>query len=92
VADVEALDALGQFGQGEGLLQGFLNGACVGLQDAEALVVGLLGVGAGEIDQFAFVSALRNGDVNSCGSSALARELLAEGVFKFFAVFEVDGT
>ena len=89
--NVEALDALRELGQGERVLQGFLNGACVWLQDSETLVVGLLGIGAGEIDELALVSALRDGDVDSCGSSAFARELLAEGFFKFFAVFEVDG-
>jgi len=37
------------------------------------------------------VSALRDGDVDARRSSAFARELLAEGFFQFFAVFEVDG-
>jgi hypothetical protein len=91
VRDVEALDALWQLGQAERLLQGFLNGARIGLQNAETLIVRLLGIGAGEIDEFAFVSALRNGDMHSCGAGALARELLAERVFKFLAIFEVDG-
>ena len=69
---------LGGSGRRERVLQGFLDGACVGLQHAETLVVGLLGVVAGEIDQLALVSALRDGDVDACGSSALARELLAQ--------------
>jgi len=62
-------------------LQGFLDGLGVGLQDSEALVVRLLGVGAGEIDEFAFVSALRDGDVNTRGSTAFSGKLIAEGFF-----------
>ena len=89
--NVETLDALWELGQRERVLEGFLNGARIRLEDAETLVVRLLGVVAGEIDELAFVSALRNGDVDARRSSALARELFAERVFKFFAVFEVDG-
>src|SRR5208283_5318417 len=99
VRNVETLDALGQLGQRERVLEGFLNGARIWLENAETLVVGLLGVGPGEIDELALVSALRNSDMHSCGAGApstslracLARELLAERVFKLFAVFEVDG-
>ncbi len=79
--DVETLYALWQLGKGERVLKGFLDGARVWLQDAETLVVGLLGIGAGEIDEFAFVSALRNGDVDARGPGPLARELFAERVF-----------
>ena len=57
VRDVEALDALRAFGQAQGFLQGFLDGACVGLHYAEALIVGLLGVVAGEIDQGALLAS-----------------------------------
>ena len=63
VGDVETLDALGEFGQGERVLQGFLDGAGVGLEHAETLVVRLLGVGAGQVDEVALVAALRDGDV-----------------------------
>ena len=47
VGDVEALDAAGQFGEHEGVGEGFLDGLARGLEDAEALDVGLLGVLAG---------------------------------------------
>ena len=73
VGDVEALDALGEFGQRERVLEGFLDGARIGLQNAETLVVRLLGVGSGQVDEFAFVSALRDGDVHACGAPAFAR-------------------
>ena len=89
--DVEALDALGEFGEGERVLEGFLNRARIRFHYSETLVVGLLGVVAGEINEFALFSALRNGDVDARGSSAFAGELLAERFFEFFAVFEVDG-
>jgi len=36
---------------------------------------------AGEIDEFAFVSALRDGDVNTRGSTAFSGKLIAEGFF-----------
>ncbi len=49
VGDVEALDALGEFGEGEGVLEGLGDGALGGLEDAEALVVGLLGVLAHQV-------------------------------------------
>src|SRR5258707_6361749 len=89
VRDVETLDALWQLGKGERVLKGFLDGARVWLQNAETLVVGLLGVSAGEIDEFALVSALRNGDVDARGPSTFAGELFAEGLFEFFAVLEI---
>ena len=38
VGDVEALDAAGQFGEHEGVGEGFLDGFARGLEDAEALV------------------------------------------------------
>src|SRR3984957_10571257 len=47
VRNVEALDALGEFGQAENFLQFFLNGLGIGLELAKALIVGLFGVGAG---------------------------------------------
>ena len=63
---------LGSSGRAERVLKGFLNGARIRLHDAETLIVRLLGVGAGEIDELALVSALRDGDVDACGSSAFA--------------------
>ena len=62
----------------------------IGLHHAEALVVGLLGVVAGEIDQRALVAALRNKNVHSCGAGALAGQLLREQVFQRLAIFEID--
>ena len=63
----------GKFWQAERLLQLFLNLLRVRLEHAEALIVGLLGVVAGEIDERALVSALRNENMNSRGAGALAR-------------------
>ena len=54
VGDVEALDAAGEFGEHEGVGEGFLNGFAGGLEDAEALDVGLLGVLPGEVDRDRF--------------------------------------
>ena len=85
VGDVEALDAAGQFGEHEGVGEGFLNGFAGGLEDAEALGVGLLGVLAGEIDEGAFFAALGDGDFD-----AVADALGEEGG-EGFAVGEVDG-
>ena len=56
-----------------------------GLQDAEALDVGLLGVLAGEIDEGAFFSALRDGDLDAMAGA------LGEQGGKGFAVVEIDG-
>ena len=60
------------------------------LHHAEALVVGLLGVVAGQVEQRPLVATLRNQNMNSCGAGALARHLLGEQVFQRFAIFEVD--
>ena len=84
VGDVEALDARGQLGQHERVGEGLLNGFARGLEDAEALRVGLLGVLAGEVDEGAFFSALRDGDFD-----AMAGALAEEGGERF-AVVEVD--
>ena len=51
VRDVEALDALGQVRKAEGFLQSVLNGARVRLHHPEALIVGLLGIVAREVEQ-----------------------------------------
>jgi hypothetical protein len=77
MADVEAFDALGTLGQAESILQRFLNCAGIRLQDAKTLIVGLLRVVAGEIDEFAFVSALRDGNVDARETATFAGELLA---------------
>ncbi len=55
----------GQFFQRQRVLQRFLNGLLIGLQDAEALVVGLLRVLADQVDQRALVASLRRGNARS---------------------------
>src|SRR6185312_1582275 len=60
VRDVEALDALRRLGQGERILQCLRNGLRVRLQYAEALVVRLLGIVSGQVDQRTFIAALGN--------------------------------
>jgi hypothetical protein len=73
--DVETLDALRGIGETERILKCFLNHALVGLHDAEALVIRLLGIGGGEVDERTFLAALRDFDVNTGGASALGGEL-----------------
>ncbi len=90
VRNVEALDALGKFGQAERVLQFFLNGFRVGLEHAEALIVRLLGVIAGEVDERAFVATQWNDDVDSCRADTLVRHLLGEQVFESFTVLKID--
>ena len=85
VGDVEALDAAGQLGEHEGVGEGFLNGFARGLEDAEALRVGLLGVLAGEVDEGTFFSALGDGDFDAVAGA------LGEQRGEGFAVVEVDG-
>ena len=85
VGDVEALDAAGQLGQHERVGEGFLNGLARGLEHAEALRVGLLGVLAGEIDEGALFAALRDGDFDAVAGA------LGEQRGEGFAVVEVDG-
>ncbi len=85
VGDVEALDAAGEFFEGECVLQGFLNGLHAGLEDAEALVVGLLGVLADEVDEGALFAALRGEDLDAA-VGAFGEQLGEDG-----AVGEVDG-
>ena len=91
MGDVEALDALGQVGQAEGVLQLFLNGFGVGFEHAKTLIVGLFGVGAGEIEESALVAALRDENMNAGGAGAFARDLLGEQIFESFAVLEIYG-
>src|SRR5579859_3671724 len=64
VGDVEALDALWEFFKSQRVLQRLLDGLLVGLEDAEALVVGLAGVLAYKVDERAFVAALGRGDLD----------------------------
>ena len=85
MGDVEALDAAGEFGEHEGVGEGFLDGLARGFENAEALDVGLLGVLSGEIDEGAFFSALGDGDFYAV-IDAFGEER-GEG----FAVVEVDG-
>src|SRR5216684_706205 len=70
-------------------MQPFLDRLRVRLHDPEALVVRLLGVVAGQVEKPALVPALRNLDVDPCGSAALARYLLKEQVFQSFPVFKI---
>ena len=84
VRDVEALDAAGQFGQREDVLQALLDRFLAGLQDAEALIVALLRVLPGEVDERAFFSALRDGDLD------LVAGAFAEQSGERGAVGEVD--
>ena len=85
VGDVETLDAAGKFGEHEDVLQALLNGFLTGLEDAEALVVALLGVLAGEVDERAFFSALRDGDFD------LVAGAFGEQSCERRAIGEVDG-
>jgi hypothetical protein len=84
VGDVEALDAAGKFGEHEGVGEGFLNGLARGLEDAESLGVGLLGVLAGEVDERTLFAALGGGDFDAM-AGALGEER-GEG----FTIVEVD--
>ncbi len=74
----------GQLFEGERVLQGLLDGLDAGLQDAEALVVGLLRVLADEIDEGALFSALRGEDLDAL-AGALREEFGEDG-----AVGELD--
>ncbi len=82
--DVEALDAGGELFEGECVLQGLLDGLDAGLEDAEALVVGLLGVLADEVDERALFAALRGEDFDAA-AGALGEQLGQDG-----AVGELD--
>ena len=84
VGDVEALDAAGELGEHQGVGEGLLNGFARGLEDAEALRVGLLGVLAGEVDEGSLFSALRDGDLDAVAGA------LGEQSGQGFAVVEVD--
>ena len=66
--NVEAFNALGQFGKTENFLQFLLNSFRVGLEHAKALIIGLLRVSAGKVDEGALVAALRNQNMNSRGA------------------------
>jgi hypothetical protein len=85
VGDVKALDAAGQLGEHEGFRERLLDSFAAGLEDAEALCVGLLGVLACEIDERAFFAALRNGDFDAVAGT------LGEQGGQGFAVVEVHG-
>ena len=86
VGDVEALDALGGSARVRASCRASCDGLDAGLQDAEALVVGLLGVLADEVDEGALVAALRGGDFDACGRCARQSTSARSG-----AVGEVDG-
>ena len=85
VGDVKALDAAGKLWKHEGVGECFLNGLARRLKYAEALGVRLLGVLAGEVDERALFTALRNCDFDAV-AGALGEEC-GEG----FAIVEVDG-
>ena len=74
----------GQFFERERVLQRLLDGLDAGLQHAEALVVGLLGVLADEVDERALFAALRGGDFD------LVAGALASAARPERAVGEVD--
>src|SRR3984957_347793 len=90
VRDVETLDALWQFGKAKSLLQLFLNFSGVWFEHAESLVVGLLGVRAGKVDERTLVPALRHQNVDRCGAGAPARDLLGEQVLQLGAILEIN--
>ena len=75
----------GQLGEHQRLGQRLLNRLARGLEHAEALHVGLLGVLAGQIDQRALFAALRNGDLDAMAGA------LGEQCGECFAVVEVGG-
>ncbi len=85
MGDVEALDTGGEVGEVEGVLEGLGDGALRGLEDAEALVVGLLGILADEVDEGALFAALRGGELDAVFGAK--GELFGEEG----AVWEVDG-
>ena len=76
---------LGVFGEVEDVLEGVGDELFGGLEDAEALVVGLLGVLADEVDQGALVAALGGGELDPV-MGALGEEIGEEG-----AIGKVDG-
>ena len=88
--NVETLDALRQLRQPQRILQRFLNGFGIRLHHPEALVVRLLGVVAGQVEQPTLVPTLRNQNMNPCGAGALARHLLGKQVFQRFTIFEIN--
>ena len=85
VGDVEALDGAGQVFEHERVLEGFLDGLAAGGQDAEALVVTLLCVLGGEVDEGTLFAALGDGDFYAM--FGVVGEEAGEGG----AVGEVDG-
>ena len=89
--DIEALDPLRQFGQRERVLQSFLNGAGIRFHHAEALIVKLLGIVRGKVEERSLVAARGNKYVHSCGSDILVRHLFREDFFQRFAIFEING-
>ena len=87
--NIKALDALRWLGQCEGILQSLLNCFRIGLHDPEALVIKLLGVARGEINERALVATLGNADVDPRGSGILLRHLLGEYFFEHVAIFKI---
>ncbi len=78
-----------QLRQPERVLQRFLDRFRVRFHHPEALIVGLLGVVAGQVKKPSLVPALRHQDVDSCGAGALARHLLGEQILQRFSVLKV---
>ncbi len=78
----------GSFRHAQSILQRFLNRLGIRLHHPEALIVRLLGVVAGKIEQRALIAALRHQDVNArCrGLSAICSESSSSSVL---AIFEV---
>jgi hypothetical protein len=84
MGDVEALDAAGELFEGKGILEGFGDGLLRGDEDAEALIVRLLGVLADKVDEGTLFAALRDSDVDAVAA------LFGERISEKLAVGEID--
>src|SRR5271166_4597162 len=62
----------------------------VGLEHAETLIVGLLGIRAGKVDEGTLIAALWDQDVNARGAGIGSSDLLGEQVFERRTIFEID--
>src|SRR5215472_11770361 len=88
VRNIKTLDAFRAVRETEHVLERFLYRLGVRLHNAEALVVGLLGVVAGEIDERTLVSAPRDKDVHT--AAVRIGKLFREQVLERFTVVEID--
>ena len=85
VGDVEAFDAARLFQEIERVLNGFADHFRSGLEDAEALFEGVLGVVRNEVEEGALGAALRREDFDFVPGA------IGEGFFEQLAIFELDG-